>query len=102
MENDVTKDIILYILSTSYKRKVGRLLDQSIRSGTPMVDVARAEVEKIIETDFQDIYPTQGLLGYLAKLFKLVVPKSILSSIKRRIPKDKARIYINKYEMPWR
>ena len=96
IDNYVTKDIILYIISTAYKRKIDTLLYQSIKSNMPLVDMVIDDVEKRIDTD----YTCANLNGKLTD--KLIYLSSSNISPIRKI----AQMYMSKkcisiYEKLW-
>lgn len=101
MDNYVKKDVILHILSTSYKRKVAKLINQSTLFNTPMVDIAIAEVEKTIETDFQDISPPKSSTKYISNLFNLAVSRTLPGPINKIININMENEYKSRYELLW-
>lgn len=99
MDNFVTRDTILNILSTYYKKKVESLINQSIDSNNPLVDIVIDEVEKRIDSYYGDVYVPKGLINsmnnYITDLF--------LNHISYPISKKNlSKRYISRYENLWR
>ncbi len=97
IDNYVTKEIILYILSTSYKRKVENLLSQSIDSNKSFADIAIENVEKRIDSDYEDIASngtlTKGILYLLSSPISYPIKKIVNNYISKK--------YIMMYESLW-
>lgn len=97
MDNYVTDDIIFHILSTSFKRKVRNLLDQSTSSNKPLVDIVTNDIEKIIDTNYKGIHMSNGkLTAYIYYILS-----NPLSPIKSMMSKYMSKRYISKYETLW-
>lgn len=96
IDNYVTKDIILYIISTIYKRKIDALLYQSIASNRPLVDIAIEDIEKRIDSD----YTYTNLNGKLTD--KLIYISSInISPIRKIIQTYMSKKCISIYKKLW-
>lgn len=89
MDNYVGDNIISYILSTSYKRKVDNILSQSSSVNKPPIDMAIDDTENRIGN-----MNIPGISDYVF-LFTLFYP------IKKIINKYMSNIYISKYEKLW-
>ncbi len=98
IDNYVTKEIILYILATSYKRKVENLLSQSIDSNKSFADVAIESVEKRIDSDYEDIAPN----GTFTKGILYLLSSPISYPIKNIMNDYMSKKYIAMYESLWR
>ena len=95
IDNYVTKDIILHIISTIYKRKIDSLLCQSATSNIPLVDTVIEEVEKRIDTD-----NNINLNGKLTdKLIRL--SSNNISPIKKIVQTYMSKKCILAYERLW-
>ncbi len=96
IDNYVTKDIILHIISTIYKRKIDSLLRQSTTLNKPLVDMAIEEIEKSIYTGNMYV----SLNGKLAD--KLIyLSSSNISPIKRMVQAYMSKKCISAYERLW-
>lgn len=96
IDNYVTKDIILHIISTIYKRKIDSLLCQSAASNRPLVDTVIKEVEKRIDTDNMYV----NLNGKLTDKLIYLSSNSI-SPIKRIVQTYMSKKCISVYERLW-
>jgi glutamate dehydrogenase/leucine dehydrogenase len=98
MDNYVTNDIILHILSTSYKRKVENLLSQSADSNKPLLDIVTNEIEKRIDTNYRDIHVSNGkLTDYML----YILSNPISYPIKKMMDGYISKRYISMYETLW-
>lgn len=86
MDNYVDNEIILHIISTYYKRKVGNLLSQSLDLSKPLVDIVIEEVEKRIDSDYKDIDSSNKLVEYI---------------LSKMLSKYMSNKYMSRYEMLW-
>lgn len=96
MDHYVTKDIILNILYTSYKRKIEKILSQSIYYNRAFVDIVIEEVEKRIDTNYNDVHTSKRLTEHILYLFS-----NSVSPIKKIINGYMSKKYIQRYEMLW-
>ncbi len=90
MDNYVDKNIILQILSTSYKRKVGNLLHRSIVSDRPFVDIILDDIEK--KQYHENIVSNGKLIEYILSLYP----------IKKMARTYMSKKYVSMYETLWK
>lgn len=97
----VAKNDIVYIFSNYYKNKVETLLNQSLRTNTPMVDIVITEVEKNIERESHSFLPSKKLLRYPAYALKLIL-KLMPDAVNKWILQSKSQKHIHHYERLWK
>jgi glutamate dehydrogenase (NAD(P)+) len=98
MDNYVNREVVFHILSSSYRYKIMNMLYQSIKTNTPIVDIAIAEVEKKIETGFTDVGLTGG---EFAKKMLYLCSNTILDPIRTRISNYLSKKFVSTYESAW-
>lgn len=97
IDNYVIKDVVLYILSTSYKRKIESLLSRSTDLNKSLADIVIEDEEKIINKDDRDIEAKGKLIEYILPLLS----NPILYPIKKITDKYIAKQYISRYCRLW-
>ena len=93
LDDYVSNDVILKIMSTFYKRKVGDLIDQSLKSEKPLLDVAIDDIEKRVEEMLNtrsDKRSTEFIVRLLSNSF-----------MKRSTSGYMSKRYISKYQALW-
>lgn len=96
---NVDNDTIMRILSMNYKKKVSDILTKSIDLKRPFIDIALAEVEKRIDLDYKDVYPSHGWTENIAGLFLHLLPTNKMTN--KIVNTILAKRYTMRYETLW-
>ncbi|VVB91067.1 NADP(+)-dependent glutamate dehydrogenase [uncultured archaeon] len=69
MDTYLSEDAVKKILSSSYKRKVTTLIYQSINQDTAIIDLVIDELQKRIDSNYDDTYIQKGFTEHIIDLF---------------------------------